>query len=213
MQDVILGLLAVLVGLLFGLRGFIAMRILISAWGAFVGFLLGAGLVEMATGDGFLMVATGWFVGGVLALVFGLLAYLYYQVAVVIGMASIGFTLGTSAMVALGMSWSWVVVLIGVLLGALLALAAIVTDLPAVILIVLTSLGGASVTVFGLLLLLDSIGTADFNSATVTQRLDNWWWSAIYLVLAVVGIVVQSRLAGRMTASAAEQWRKAPRAA
>ncbi len=209
MQDVILGLVAIAVGLLFGLRGFIAMRILISIWGAFVGFMVGAGLVEMATGDGFLMAATAWFVGGVMALVFGLLAYLYYQVAVVIGMASIGFTLGTSTMVALGVSWSWVVVLIGVLVGALLAFAAILTDLPAIILIVLTALGGASVTVFGLLLVLGSIGTADLNSVTAIDRLDNWWWTAIYLVLALVGIVVQVRLAGRMSASASEQWQRA----
>ncbi|MEZ5121190.1 MAG: hypothetical protein R2736_06405 [Solirubrobacterales bacterium] len=47
-------------------------------------------------------------------------------------------------MVALDVSWTWVVILVGVVLGALLAFAAIAADLPMVLLIVLSALGGAS---------------------------------------------------------------------
>jgi len=46
MQDVILGTLAILVGLMFCLRGNVAMRLIIPIWGAFVGFALGAGIVS-----------------------------------------------------------------------------------------------------------------------------------------------------------------------
>jgi len=41
------------------------------------------------------------------AILFGLIAYLYYEVAVVLAMAAIGFALGTGLMVALGVRWSW----------------------------------------------------------------------------------------------------------
>ncbi len=52
-----------------------------------------------------------------MALLFGLLAYLYYEVSVVLAMSAIGFALGTSLMVAIGVTWSWLIVVIGVIAG------------------------------------------------------------------------------------------------
>lgn len=89
-----------------------------------------------------------------------------------------------------------------------MAVAAIVADLPAVILIVLTALAGASATVFGLMLLTGVVDTAGFDSTATTARLDAaWWWYAVYGVLAVAGMVAQVRIAGRLAASAADRWR------
>jgi hypothetical protein len=103
--------------------------------------MLGAGIVS---GDaGFLGNALGWFVGFGLAIVFGVIAYLYYEVSVIIGMMGIGFALGTSIMVMLGVGWSWLIVLSGVVLAVVLAFVAIVGDLPMVLLTVLTALAGA----------------------------------------------------------------------
>ena len=48
MQDVVVGLLAIAVGALFAFRGYFAMRVIIPIWGAFAGFMLGAGLVDAA---------------------------------------------------------------------------------------------------------------------------------------------------------------------
>ena len=84
--------------------------------------MLGAGIV--ATDAGFLATALGWIVGFAVALLFGLLAYLYYEVAVVLGMLAIGFALGTSLMVALGVTWNWVIVLAGVTVALVLAFIA-----------------------------------------------------------------------------------------
>ena len=85
-----------------------------------------------------------WIVGLAVALVFGLIAYLYYEVAVFIGMTSIGFVLGTGAMAFLGITWSWLVILVGVITAAVLAVVAIVGDMPMVLLTVLTALAGAT---------------------------------------------------------------------
>ena len=141
MNDIVVGVLAILTGAVFCFRGYLAMRIIIPLWGAFAGFMLGAGIVSGA--DGFLGSALGWIVGIALAVVFGLLAYLYYEVAVVIGMLAIGFTLGTSLMVALGVTWSWVIVLAGLALAVVLAFVALVADLPMALLTVLTAHGGS----------------------------------------------------------------------
>ena len=69
MSDITVGVIAILTGAVFCFRGYLAMRIIIPLWGAFAGFMLGAGIVSGA--DGFLGSALGWIVGIVLAVVFG----------------------------------------------------------------------------------------------------------------------------------------------
>jgi hypothetical protein len=206
-SDVLIGILAVVIGLGFCFRGYLAMRVIIPLWGAFAGFMLGAGLVDAFDDTGFLATVLGWVVGAVLAVVFGLLAYLYYEVAVVIGMSAIGFALGTGAMVALGVTWSWVIILVGVGVGALLAVIAIVADLPMAILSVLTATGGATVIVAGLMLIIGVVDLEEFDSAATTQRLaDDWWWYAIYIALVVAGLVSQMRSTMALRQSLRETW-------
>ncbi|NOX32003.1 MAG: DUF4203 domain-containing protein, partial [Actinobacteria bacterium] len=142
MNDLVVGIIALVMGAVFCFRGYLAMRIVIPLWGAFAGFMFGAGIVA---GDaGFLATALGWIVGLGVAVVFGLIAYLYYEVSVIIGMLAIGFVLGTSVMVALGITWSWLIITGGVVLGLALASVGIVGNLPMLLLTVLTALAGAS---------------------------------------------------------------------
>jgi hypothetical protein len=205
--DVLLGLLAIAVGSLFCFRGYLTMRLVIPLWGAFSGFLLGAGLVDGWSADGFLVGATAWLVGLAFAVVFGLLAYLYYEVSVVLAMAAVGFVLGASLMVALDVSWSWVVVLVGMLVGIALAVLAVVGRLPMVLLTVLTALAGAGTIVAGIMLLTGSIDADDFDSAAVVSRIEDsaGWW-VLYLVLALTGLVLQVRLLGDVRRSVRGQW-------
>jgi uncharacterized protein DUF4203 len=207
MQDVVVGLLAIAVGALFAFRGYFAMRVIIPIWGAFAGFMLGAGLVDAASDDGFLRSVLGWVVGFVLALLFALVAYLYYEISVTIAMAAIGFALGTSLMAAFGVTWSWLVILVGVVAGVLLAGIAIIGDLPTVILVVLTALAGASTMVAGFMLLFGAVDTGDFESVSTTERLaEDWWWYVIYAVLAVAGVVAQVRSTEQLRISLRDQW-------
>jgi hypothetical protein len=207
MSDIVVGVFAILAGLVFCFRGYLAMRIIIPIWGAFTGFMLGAGLVDSFTGDGFLGSVLGWIVGAVLALIFLLLAYFYYEVAVLIAMSAIGFALGSSLMVALGVTWSWVIILVGLAVGVLLAVVAIVGDLPMALLAVLTAMGGASVAVAGLMLVFGVIDVTDFDSAATTQALsDDWWWYAIYAGLVIAGLIAQFTSTARMRASLREAW-------
>jgi hypothetical protein len=208
MQDVIVGLLAIAVGALFCFRGYLALRVIIPIWGAFAGFVLGAGLVSAGSDDGFLRSVLGWVVGFALALLFGLIAYLYYEVSVVIAMMAIGFALGTSLMVAIGIDWAWIVAIVGIAAGLLLGIAAIAADLPMVLLTVLSALAGASTIVGGVMLLTGALGTDEITeSASITDQLhDEWWWYVMYVVIALVGIVAQVRAAERLSASMREAW-------
>lgn len=207
MQDFVIGLLAIVVGGLICFFGYLAMRVIIPIWGAFAGFMLGAGFIANITDDGFLRSVLAWVVGLAVAMVFAGLAYLFYEVSILIAMAAIGFALGTSVMVALGVTWSWLVVLVGVVVGALLALVAVIGDMPTVVLVVLTALAGASTVVFGLMLWFGAAESGEFDSASATKLVeDDWWWYAIYLVLAIIGMLNQLRFTTRLRLSVREQW-------
>jgi uncharacterized protein DUF4203 len=206
-RDVLLGLLAIAVGSLFCFRGYLTMRLVIPVWGAFSGFLLGAGLVDRWTGNGFLADALSWLVGLAVAVVFGLLAYTYYEVSVVLAMAAVGFVLGASAMVALNVRWSWAVVLVGMLAGIALAVLAVAGRLPMLGLTLLTGLAGAGTIVAGIMLLTGSLAADDLDSTAVVSRIEDsaGWW-VLYGVLALVGVVLQLRLLGDVRRSVRAQW-------
>lgn len=207
MEDVIFALLVILAGGLFCFFGYLAFRVIIPIWGAVVGFSLGAGLIAAATDEGFLRSGLAWIVAIGLAVLFALLAYLFYWVAVVLAMGSIGFTLGASVMGALGVDWNWIVVLVGIAAGVLLAVLAIVSDFPMVLLVLLSALAGASAVTAGLMVLTGAIETDDFTDEAVTaQAGDDWWWYLVYGVLAVAGIVYQLRAMARVRGSMRESW-------
>lgn len=207
MSGVFIGIMLVAIGLLFCFRGYVAMRFVIPLWGAMAGFLFGAGLVASVTGDSFLATLLGWTVGLGVAMLFGLLAYLYFEVSVFIAMAAIGFVLGTSLMTALGTNWNWLIILVGVTVGALLAMFAILYNMPAVLLTVLTATAGASVIITGVLLTLQQIDLEDFEVGTTTQTvIADWWWYTIYIVLVIAGVIAQIKAADRLHASIREAW-------
>ena len=207
MDDIAVGIIAVLIGALLCFRGYAALRLIISLFGAFVGFLLGAGLVAGVTDSGFLQLALSWLVGVVGAVIFGILAYVSYQVAVVLGMAAIGFNIGTSIMAALQVGSGLLIVLVGIAAAVVLAVVAIATDLPAILLIILTVLAGASVVVSGAMVLAGTISTRRLNSDTLLTGMDNNWWSyALYAVLVILGLIVQGRYLSRGRRSMRQQW-------
>jgi Domain of unknown function (DUF4203) len=206
-DDVIYGLVAIAAGALFCFRGYLAFRFIIPLWGAFVGFSFGAGLIAEITGDGFLSTTMSWLVGLAFAFVFALLSYLFFAVAVVIAMGSIGFALGTSLMVAFGITWTWLIVLAGFALGVLLAFIAIAANMPMVVLIVLSALAGASALPAGIMLLVGAVDTDEFGDKAVTELANNdWWWYAVFAIFALVGLLAQVRSAERLRGSMRDAW-------
>lgn len=215
MQDIVVGLLALAVGAMFCFRGYLTMRVIIPIWGAFGGFVLGAGLVASSNDDGFLRSVLSWVVGFAVALLFALIAYLYFEVSVVLAMTLIGFALGTSAMVAIGVDWSWLIVLVGIAVGVVLAVLAIAGNMPMVLLTVLTAAAGASAMVGGIMLLVGELQTEAITETggTTDQLHDDWWWYAIWGGLFVAGIVAQVAAAERMNATMREMWEESRRGA
>lgn len=207
MADIILGVLAIIAGLLFCFGGQFVMRLVFPLWGAFAGFAFGAGLVAGFSDEHFLGTVFGWVLGIVFALIFALLAYFFYAVGVILAMAAAGFALGSGLVVALGIDWSWVAVVVGIAVGALLGLAAVLLDLPAVALIVFTAFAGAVGVTGGLMLLTGDLNADDFTRTAFTDQIhDSWGWYLVLIVVAVFGVLVQSRQAIALRRSLRETW-------
>ena len=207
MNDILIGSFIVLVGALFCFRGYLAMRFVIPIWGGFTGFMLGAGLVASFTDDGFLATLLGWGVGLGVGILFALLAYFFYEIAVLLAMGSIGFTLTATVMTGLGITWNWLIVLAGVAVGAVMAFIAIAGDMPMVLLTILTASAGAGAIVAGLFLILGKVDLTDFENPEITQTLViETWWYWLYLALFIMGILFQMRSTLDMRASLREAW-------
>jgi hypothetical protein len=211
MVDILFGLLAIGAGAAMLFAGQFVLRLVLPIWGFFVGFAFGAGLVAEFADEHFLGTALGWVLGFVFALIFAIFAYLYFYVAVVIAMAAFGFTIGSGLVVALGIDWSWVAVLVGLVVGAVIGLASVLANMPMIVLVVLGSLAGAVGVVGGLMLVVGSLNSADFTRGDFTDKVSaSWGWYLLFLVLFVFGIVVQMRQRAMMRRSIHEVWYAEP---
>lgn len=207
MNDVILGILAIAIGALFALRGYLTMRVVIPIWGALIGFMLGAGAVGAVTEDAFLTTAAAWIIGILLAFAFAALAYLYYEISVVLAMAGIGFMLGSSVMVALNVTWGWLIVLAGVVAAVVLGLLAIVGELPMMLLTLLTAAAGSAAAVAGIMLLVGSIDTSDVAQLGVVGAIDDapvWW--VLFVLILLVGVFTQFQALDGVRGTLRDQW-------
>lgn len=207
MEDIIVGILAILFGAVFCFWGYFAMRIAIPIWGFFAGFMLGAGATAAFDDHDFLSTALGWILGFFIGLLFAVIAYLFYEIAVVLAFASIGFAFGTALMAAFNIDWNWLVILVGVAVGLLFGIAAVVSELPMVLLVVFSTIAGALSITAGLMLLFGKIETEDWNNDSVVNLIeDDWWWWVIAFGLALFGIVSQLRTVAELRWSMRAAW-------
>ena len=162
MADILLGILAIVAGGVMLFAGQFVLRLVLSIWGFFAGFAAGAGLFAELADESFLGTALGWVSGFVLAVVFAALTYFFFAVAVVLAMAAFGYAIGAGIIVALGIDWSWVAVLVGVAVGVVFGVVSLAGNMPMVVLAVVSSLAGAVSVVGGVMLLVGALNSADF---------------------------------------------------
>ena len=94
-------------------------------------------------------------------------------------------------------------------IGAVLLVGlALASNLPFALLVLLSATGGAGAITAGLQVLLGVVTPGADAEAIQDALAGQWWWTLVYLALAVAGVVVQLRGAGR--ADARSQWRQAP---
>ena len=207
MVDILLGLLAIVAGGAMLFAGQFVLRLVIPVWGFFAGFAFGAGLVSDLADERFLGTVLGWVLGLVFAVLFAVLAYLYYYVAVVLAMGAFGFAIGSGLVVAFGIDWNWVAVLVGLAVGLLVGLVSVFTNVPMIVLVVFGAVAGAVGVVGGLMLLVGSLNSTDFSRGDFADTVSNSWaWALLLLALALAGVFIQASQRALMRQNIQEVW-------
>jgi hypothetical protein len=184
--------IALFFGLVVAFGGYRLFLVLLPIWGFFAGFFLGAQTISFLFSDGFLATITGWVVGFFVGLIFAVLSYLFYFIAVGI----ISFSLGYGATIAIlgwiGLDVGFIVWLIAVVAGIALAAIVYLFNLQKYAIIVATAVGGTGVIIYTLLALFNGTMAVSLLENPVRLALQNsFWWLLFFLVVAGLGIIVQ----------------------
>jgi Domain of unknown function (DUF4203) len=193
-MQLLMAILAVVIGLAFCFGGWRFFLLLLPLWGFVVGFSLGTEGMRALFGDGTFATVTSWVVGLVVALVFAALSYLYYYAAIAILAGTVGYAIGASAWGIIGNEQGVIAFVIGVVVGVVVAIGVLALNVPRYLVIVLTGLGGAAVVLAGWFLLIGKVPTDNVTWWQVGQLIkDSWFYIIVWAVIAALGILAQLR--------------------
>lgn len=186
-------LLALLLGALLLFGGYRLFLVLLPIWGFFFGFAIGAHTVTLLFGDAFFATVTGWVVGFFAGLLFGLLSYLFYAVAIAVVSGSLGYGVGVGLMGLIGLDGlSFVTWLVGIVVAIIFIFVTFRFNLQKYVIVAATSAAGATTVIGTFLLVFGGLTVEDFGRNPVRQAIgDSFWWTVFWLVLLVLGIIVQ----------------------
>ncbi len=186
------GMIALLFGSILLLGGYRFFIFLLPIWGFFFGFGIGAQTVEALFGDAFLATVTSWVVGFVVALIFALLAYLFYFAAVGVIGGALGYTLAVGLLEAIGLNFGLIVWLVGIVVAVIFAIAVLVLNIQKWVVIFATAWLGAGVILATFLFLFGGITRDQLLQNPIRQALSmSPFWTITFIVLAAIGIVLQ----------------------
>jgi hypothetical protein len=204
LQGLLLGALAIGIGLAFAFWGFRVFLILLPIWGFFAGFLLGAGGIQYIFGEAFLASVTSWVVGFLLGLLFAVLSYLYYWIAVILLGGALGYQLVLGLLHWIGFEADGIIAfLLALAGGAIFAVGFFFLQMPAVLVIVVTAISGAGAAMAGVAIGLGFIDVENLQGGIygVFKYADLGWLGIIgAIALAFAGAIYQTRTIADMTA-------------
>jgi Domain of unknown function (DUF4203) len=213
LEGLLVGLLAVAIGLAFAFYGFRLFLILLPIWGFVAGFLLGVNAMTMLFGGGadvgLFATITSWVVGILLGLLFAVLSYLYYWVAIILLGGALGYqlTLGVFEWLNLNPD-GWIAFISALVVGAIFAVGFFLLHMPAVLVIVATALLGAGTAIAGVIvglgLIPEAARPAVFNAGifgVYTLHDLSIIWLIAAIALAFAGAIYQTRTIADLAAS------------
>ena len=188
------GMIALLFGMILCFAGYRLFLVLLPIWGFFFGFGLGAqAIMALSPNDAFLATVTSWVVGFIVAVVFAVLAYLFYIAAVAIVSFSLGYSVTVGVLTALGLplAGGFIAWIIAVVVGVALALVVLRFNIQKVFIELATAFLGAGAIV-GVFVLLFGGPAAQIMQNPVKFVLNNSpFWLIVFLVLGIAGFVLQ----------------------
>ena len=188
----IIAIVAAVIGLAFAFGGWRFFLLLLPFWGFLVGFNIGTDAVSALFGDGTFATLTSWVVGLVFAVAFALFSYLYYYAAIALLGGAVGYAIVTSLWGIIGNEYGLIAFVIGLALGTVVAIGIIALNVPRLLVIVLTGLGGAAVVLAGWFILTGQMPTDNIQWTMVGKLIrDSWFYLIVWGVIAAAGILAQ----------------------
>jgi hypothetical protein len=184
------------IALLFGaavvFAGYRFFLFLLPIWGFFAGFILGAQAIDYIFNAGLFATVTGWVVGFFVGLLFAVLSYLFYFIAVGIISFSLGYGATIGILAWLGLDAGFLIWLIAVVVGVAVAYVVYRFNIQKYAIIVATAAGGTGVIIYTLLALFDNTLAVALLRNPVRLAIENsFWWLLFFLLVAGLGIVFQ----------------------
>ena len=165
---------------------------LLPIFGFFFGLAFGAHSVQALFGDGFFATTSSWVVGFFVGLLFSVASYLVWVFAVAIAAGSLGYTIATGLLTWIGLDLGVLVWLVGVALGVVFALAALMLNLQKLVVIVATAMVGAGAILGTFVALFSSQEAAQIVEDPLKSAADvGPLYLLLYLFVAALGIGVQ----------------------
>jgi hypothetical protein len=184
--------IALLFGLVVVFSGYRLFLFLLPIWGFFSGFLLGAQTIDALFSTGLLATVTGWVVGFFVGLLFAVLAYLFYFIAVGIISFSLGYGATYGVLGWIGLDTGFLLWLVAVIVGVVVALVVYRFNIQKYAIIVASAVGGTGVIIYTFLVLFNGAIAVSLLNNPVRLALENsFWWLLFFLVVAGLGIVAQ----------------------
>ena len=188
-----------MIGLLFGavliFGGYRLFLVLLPIWGFFFGIGLGAQTVQVIFGGGFLATITSWVVGFIVGIIFAVLSYLFYIVAVALLAGSFGYALGVG-LVTLILPFGFIAWAIGIVAGIIVAVVVLMFNIQKYAIIAITAFGGTAAVIYVLLAAFGgNQALTQMAEAPVKYAITNsFWWLLFFLVVGIFGFVAQLRV-------------------
>ncbi len=189
---IVAGSFVLMLGAVVALFGYRLFWIILPIWGFFAGLAIGAQGVQALFGDGFLSTALSWVVAFALGVIFAMLSYLFWFIAVALVGGYVGYAVVVGFFGLFGVELGPLVWILGVAVGIVTAILTLTLNLQKYVIIVGSGLLGASAIVGTILMIVHPVDVTTFADHPAKIIVDQGFgWSVMLIAVAVVAILFQ----------------------
>jgi Domain of unknown function (DUF4203) len=192
LEALVIAAFLLILGIAFCFGGYKWFMILLPVLAFLVGSIIGAVAVSGVYGDSILSLIVIVVAGLIVGLSLAVLAYLFFNLGVILLGAAVGYTIGSGLAYYLGFVAGPISFVAGLIAAAVVAFLAFRLNLPKYIIIALTALIGSEAILSGILLLIGFITPSDLQLGLLGSMLSHSVaWTFVWLVLAAAGAAIQ----------------------
>jgi len=183
LESIVIGLLAIGIGLAWAFYGLKLFTILLPLWAFFFGLVAGAQWGADVFGQGFFATVLSWGIGLVFGILLAAISFFWYYAAIVILGGAVGYALGVGFFEWLGFGEGVIAIIVGLILGAIFAIGTFVLGVPVILVMVFSAFSGAVAAINGIWIFLGQIKLEDLGVGIFGSLLHN---GALGLIAAAV---------------------------